>query len=95
MFVGDVASAFLAATGSAGNGRRYNIGTGVQTSDRELHRLVAQAAGAPDEPERSPARLGDLRASALDASRAAAELGWTAQVPVAEGVRRTVDYFRN
>jgi UDP-glucose 4-epimerase len=95
VFVGDVASAFLAATGSAGNGRRYNIGTGVQTSDRELHRLVAQAVGAPDEPEGSPARLGDLRASALDASRAAAELGWTAQVPVAEGVRRTVDYFRS
>ncbi|HEX5405437.1 MAG TPA: NAD-dependent epimerase/dehydratase family protein [Pseudonocardiaceae bacterium] len=94
VYVGDVAAAFLAATGPAGNGRRYNIGTGVQTSDRELHRLVAAAAGRPDQPEPAPGRLGDLRASALDASRAAAELGWTAQVPVAEGVRRTVDYFR-
>jgi UDP-glucose 4-epimerase len=95
VYVGDVAAAFLAATGSAGNGRRYNIGTGVQTSDRELHRLVAQAAGTPDQPEQAPARLGDLRASALDARRAAAELGWTPQVPIADGVRRTVEFFRN
>jgi UDP-glucose 4-epimerase len=95
VYVGDVAAAFLAATGSAGNGRRFNIGTGVQTSDRELHRLVAAAAGVPDEPEIAPARLGDLRASALDASLAAAELGWKPQATIVEGVRRTVDYFRD
>ena len=94
VYVGDVAAAFRAASGTAGNGRRYNIGTGVQTSDRELHRLVAAAAGAPDQPETAPARLGDLRASALDARRAAAEIGWTPQVTIAEGVRRTVEYFR-
>jgi UDP-glucose 4-epimerase len=95
VYVADVAAAFLAATGSAGNGRRFNIGTGVQTSDRELHRLVAEAAGVPDDPQIAPARLGDLRASALDASLAAAELGWKPQATIVEGVRRTVDYFRD
>ncbi|MGH7606018.1 MAG: NAD-dependent epimerase/dehydratase family protein, partial [Gemmatimonadales bacterium] len=94
VYVGDVVSAFVAAAGTAGGGRRYNVGTGVQTSDRELHTLVAQAANAPDEPEPAPARLGDLRASALEASAAAADLGWRPEVDVAEGVRRTVDYFR-
>ncbi|WP_020498193.1 NAD-dependent epimerase/dehydratase family protein [Sciscionella marina] len=94
VYVGDVAAAFLAAAGAAGNGRRYNIGTGVRTSDRELHGLVARAAGAADEPEYAPARLGDLRDSALDASRADIELGWRPQVDIAEGVRRTVDHFR-
>jgi UDP-glucose 4-epimerase len=94
VYVGDVAQAFLAATGTSGNGRRYNIGTGVQTSDRDLHRLAADAAEVPDRPAIAPARLGDLRASALDAGRAAAELGWRPSVPVAEGVRRTVAYFR-
>jgi UDP-glucose 4-epimerase len=95
LYVGDVAAAFLAATGLAGNGRRYNIGTGVQTTDRELHRLVAQAVGVPDAPETAPARLGDLRASSLDASLAAAELGWKPEVTVADGVRRTVAWFRS
>lgn len=95
VYVGDVATAFLTAAGPAGNGRRYNIGTGVQTTDRELHTLVAAAAGTPDEPTDAPARLGDLRASALDASRAAAELGWRPETTVAEGVRRTVEFFRD
>lgn len=94
VYVEDVVSAFVAASGEVGTARRYNIGTGVQVSDRELHTLVAKAAGAPDEPEFAPARLGDLRASALDASAAERELGWKPEVDIAEGVRRTVDFFR-
>ncbi|MBO0841068.1 MAG: UDP-glucose 4-epimerase, partial [Sciscionella sp.] len=69
-------------------------GTGVQTTDRRLHSLVARAAGAPDEPASAPGRLGDLRASALDATAARIELGWRPEIDIAEGVRRTVEYFR-
>jgi UDP-glucose 4-epimerase len=94
VFVEDVAEAFLRASGTAGGGRRYNIGTGRQTSDRELHTLVAKEIAAPDEPKLAPARLGDLRASALDATRAGEELGWRPAVDIVEGIHRTVDYFR-
>ncbi|HEU5471778.1 MAG TPA: NAD-dependent epimerase/dehydratase family protein [Actinophytocola sp.] len=95
VFVGDVVDAFIAASGPAGGGRRYNIGTGRQTSDRELHSLVAKEIGVADDPERAPARLGDLRASALDGSAAGLELGWSPRVDVVEGIRRTVEYFRS
>jgi UDP-glucose 4-epimerase len=95
VFVEDVVAAFVAASGDKGGGQRFNIGTGEQTSDRELHSLVAKAAGAADDPEFAPARLGDLRASALDNSAAQRELGWRPAVDIAEGVRRTVDYFRS
>ncbi|WP_158850683.1 NAD-dependent epimerase/dehydratase family protein [Saccharothrix deserti] len=95
VFVEDVVAAFVAASGEAGGGRRYNIGTAHQVSDRELHTLVAQAAGVPDNPEFAPARLGDLRASAIDASLAQTELGWKPEVDIATGVRLTVDYFRS
>jgi UDP-glucose 4-epimerase len=94
VYVGDVVDAFIAASGDLGGGRRYNIGTGRQTSDRELHTLVAKEIGVPDDPEFAPARLGDLRASALDSTAANADLGWRARVDIAEGVRRTVEYFR-
>jgi UDP-glucose 4-epimerase len=94
VFVEDVVAAFVAASGENGGGQRYNIGTGVQTSDRDLHSLVAKAVGVADAPELAPARLGDLRASALDASAARRELGWLPEVDIAEGVRRTVEYFR-
>lgn len=94
VFVGDVVDAFVRAAGTAGSGMRFNIGTGVETSDRQLHSLVAEAAGAADDPEHAPARQGDVPRSALDPSLAREVLGWEPQVGIAEGVRRTVDYFR-
>lgn len=95
VFVDDVVDAFVrAASVEAAAGLRFNVGTGVETSDRELHTLVAEAAGSGDDPDYAPARLGDVARSALDASRAAEVLGWTPQVPIREGVARTVDYFR-
>jgi len=90
----DVADAFVRASGQSGDRRRYNIGTGVETSDRELHSLVARAVGAHDEPDYAPARLGDVRRSAIDATRARHELGWNPTGDLASGVQHTVDYFR-
>lgn len=94
VYVDDVVAAFVLASGDTGGGRRFNVGTGVQTSDRELHTLVAEAAGAQDVPTIEPARLGDVRDSAIDGSLAGEVLGWTPKVALTEGVRRTVDYFR-
>ncbi|GAA4260797.1 NAD-dependent epimerase/dehydratase family protein [Dietzia aurantiaca] len=95
VFVDDVVDGFVRASQvEAAAGLRFNIGTGVETSDRELHTLVAEAAGATDDPEYAPARLGDVARSALDARRAGEVLGWSPQVPIREGVARTVTYFR-
>ncbi|MDV7135044.1 NAD-dependent epimerase/dehydratase family protein [Williamsia muralis] len=94
VYVDDVVQAFVLAGGELGGGQRFNVGTGAATSDRALHTLVAEAAHAPDEPVYEPARLGDVRDSSIDGSLAGAVLGWYPQVPLAEGVRRTVEYFR-
>ena len=95
VFVDDVVDAFVKASGGAGGGQRFNVGTGVETSDRQLHTAVANAVGAPDDPEFHPARLGDLKRSCLDISRGEQVLGWRPQVGLDEGVRRTVEYFRS
>jgi UDP-glucose 4-epimerase len=94
VFVADVVDAFVKASGDAGGGQRFNIGTGIETSDRQLHTVVAAAVGGPDDPEFYPPRLGDLRRSCLDIGLAERVLGWRPQVELDEGVRRTVDYFR-
>lgn len=94
VFVDDVVDAFVRASGSAGGAQRFNIGTGVETSDRQLHSVVAAAAGAPDDPEFAPARLGDVARSCLDVRKAEMVLGWRPQVALADGVQKTVDYFR-
>jgi UDP-glucose 4-epimerase len=94
VFVDDLVGAFVRAGGEVGSGQRFNAGTGVETSTRQLHSVIAAAAGAPDEPEFHPPRLGDLRKSCLDISRAKRVLGWQPKVPLADGVARTVEFFR-
>jgi UDP-glucose 4-epimerase len=95
VFVDDVVDAFVKASGEAGGGQRFNVGTGVETSVSQLHTAIASAVGAPDEPEFHPARLGDLKRSCLDISRAESVLGWRPNVKLDDGVARTVDFFRN
>ncbi|NGX06129.1 NAD-dependent epimerase/dehydratase family protein [Mycobacteroides franklinii] len=94
VFVDDVVDAFVRASGPDGGGQRFNVGTGVETSDRQLHSLVAAAAGAPDDPEFHPPRLGDLRQSCLDVGLAKNVLGWEPKVPLTAGIGRTVEFFR-
>lgn len=95
VYVGDVVRAFYLAAGDVGGGMRFNIGTSVETSDRQLHSLVAAAVGALDEPEFAPARLGDVPRSALSFARAERELGWRPEVSLEEGIAHTVDFFRD
>lgn len=93
VYVADVVDAFAKAL-ETGSGERFNIGTGVQTSDRRLHTLVAGAAGAPDEPGAAPFRLGDLPAMALDPAPALAGLGWKPRTSLEEGLAATVAWAR-
>lgn len=94
VFVDDVVDAFMKASGTAGGGQRFNIGTGVETSVRKLHSVIAAAVGALDEPQLCPPRLGDLNRSWLDIRKAESELGWRPAVPLEVGVGRTVAHFR-
>jgi UDP-glucose 4-epimerase len=95
VYVDDVVEAFVKASGDAGGGQRFNIGTSLETSDCQLHSAVAKAVGGPDDPEFHPPRLGDLKRSCLDIGLAARVLDWRPQVQLDDGVSRTVDYFRH
>ncbi len=87
VYVGDVVEALLAAVGHAGG--VFNVGTGEETSVLSLLETCAAVAGRSAEPRLEPPRLGDVGRSVLDVSRAAAELGWRARTPLAEGLART------
>ena len=86
VYAGDVAQATLAA---AGNDGVFNVGTGIETSVVDLYDLCRKVAGVELEPETAPARLGEIERSVLDASKAERELGWTPQVELEDGLRRT------
>ncbi len=88
VYVGDVVSALLGAVGRAGT---FNVATGVETDVMTVWMQLSEAAGKQVAPELADLRAGELQNSCLDASLAERELGWRAQVPIAEGLRKTYE----
>ena len=93
VFVEDVVAANALAL-ARGTGEAVNIGTGVQTSDQQVYDTIAAAVGFGAPPVYSEERKGDIQHSALAIGHARDALGWTPQVGLAEGVRRTVEALR-
>ncbi|MBV8786235.1 MAG: GDP-mannose 4,6-dehydratase [Mycobacterium sp.] len=94
VYVDDVASAFLcAADAPMATTGTFNVGTGVQTTVTELHRLIAEAVGVSCTPEYTVARSGELYASALDPTLAGQALGWKPDTDLVEGVKRTIEWL--
>jgi UDP-glucose 4-epimerase len=89
----DVALANLLATESTLTGA-YNVGTGVGTTIREMYEIIAEEAGFKGQPVYGPRREGDLEVSILSPAKIKKELGWEPNVPLKEGIRETVDFFR-
>ena len=93
VFVGDVVQANLAALEREPCGA-VNIGTGIETDVNRLAELLLQAVGSKSDVKHGPAKQGEQRRSVIDCGKAAERLGWHPTVPLAEGLRRTVDWFR-
>jgi UDP-glucose 4-epimerase len=89
VYVGDVVAAMLAAAAGSAVGGIYNVGSGIATAIRELHRLCAETAGVAQEPRFADERPGDLRHSLIDPSRAAHALHWRAVTTLAAGLAST------
>ncbi len=90
VYVGDVVRCLLAAVGY--DGGIFNVGTGEETTVLALHEACAKIAGRPSAPVLAPARVGDVRRSVLDASRAERELGWTPEESLASGLAATWEW---
>ncbi len=94
VYVGDIADAFeRAATARRTSGRAINLGSGRQTSIEELLHLVGEVRGRPLKVVRRPARRGEVRRSRADTALARAVLGFEAQVPLREGLLRTLTWW--
>lgn len=79
---------------SAVAGQSYNLADGNSTTLLELIALLNQMLGLAIEPLHQPPRVGDVRESRADISRARESLGYEPQVGFEEGLRRSIDYYR-
>lgn len=93
LHVDDMASACLHLLENYNGPSQVNVGTGVDITIKELACMVADAVGYHGDmtwdttkPDGTPQKL-------LDVSRLASA-GWTASIPLHEGLRQTVDWYR-
>ncbi len=71
-----------------------NLGNPEERTVLEIAQLVLNATGSPSALRFEARPVDDPRVRRPDISRATRLLGWTPRVPVEEGIRRTVEYFR-
>lgn len=88
-----------AATGIVDAAQRYegaepvNLGTNEEISIRDLAELIARLVGFRGELEWDTSRPDGQPRRRVDASRARELFGFDAQVPLEEGLRRTIAYY--
>ena len=93
--VSNVVRANLLAIGAdVAPGSVFNVGTGVQVTVNELYDRMAELVGSEVRPSYSPERAGDIRYSVASTTKAAGELGFTADVSWRDGLVETVGWYR-
>jgi GDP-L-fucose synthase len=95
LYVDDAARALILMAERYDDSEPVNIGTGRETSIRELAELIASEAGFEGRivwdstrPDGQPRRF-------LDTRRAEERFGFRAETPLTEGIRETIGFYRD
>ncbi|MEO1498127.1 MAG: NAD-dependent epimerase/dehydratase family protein [Planctomycetota bacterium] len=96
VFVGDVVQAnLLAADAADASGRVINVATGRHTTLLDLIAAINGALGSTVEPIFDEPRDGDIRESLADITIARQTLDYEPRVGLADGLKRSIDYYRS
>jgi nucleoside-diphosphate-sugar epimerase len=97
LYVDDAAAGIVAAATAPGiAGGTIDLGSGETASIRDIAAMIGDAVAGQAEPI-----FGDLVDRPLEPSKevdveaVSQRLGWRAGIPLAEGIRRTVDWYRD
>lgn len=94
IYAGDIAAGIIAAMNTGKANTVYNLSTQTETSLLELIELMGKAAGRTVEPKFAAPREGDINRSVLCHEAAVQNLDWQPQMDLAEGLSRTISYFK-
>jgi len=94
LYVEDAADGIVTAAEKYNGDLPVNLGSGYEISIKDLTEMIAKMTGfsgkivwQTDKPNGQPRR-------GLDVSRAKELFGWSAQVPFEEGMKRTIEWFK-
>ena len=94
IYAGDIAAGIIAAMTTDKANAVYNLSNQTETSLLELIELMAKASGKTVEPAFAAPREGDINRSMLCNEAAVQNLNWQPQMDLAEGLARTINYFK-
>jgi GDP-L-fucose synthase len=94
LYVEDAADGIVTAAEKYNGDQPVNLGSGYEISIKDLSEMIVKMTGftgtlawQTDKPNGQPRR-------GLDVSRAKELFGWSAQVPFEEGMKRTIEWFK-
>lgn len=93
VFVTDVVNANLKAM-KLGNKEVFNISTARGTSVNQLFQMLKELTQYNKNPNYAKERKGDIRTSILSYEKAKRELDWHPEVRLEEGLKKTVEWFK-
>lgn len=94
LHVDDMAAACLHLMENYDGPSQVNVGTGTDVTIKELATMVAEAVGYRGKIEWDTAKPDGTPRKLLDVSKLA-EAGWTSSIGLEEGIRSTVDWYRD
>ncbi len=94
LYVEDCADGLVRAAELYDGPEPVNLGTGVETSIRELAETIADLTGFAGEVRWDTSMPNGQPRRSLDASRAAELFGFRAETPLRAGLERTIDWYR-
>lgn len=93
LYVDDAAQAFLLALENGTPWSCLNLGTGIETSIRDLAAQIAKLVGY-EGPIHWTKALGGQQRRVLDSSKARDLLGWSPTTDLETGLKRTIEWVQ-
>jgi len=96
VYIGDVVDAYAKAAAKKANGEIINVGSGVEYSIKEVVTKTLDLMGTPVAPlfGALPDRKGEIWHLQADNSKAQKILCWKPKTSLAEGLKRTIKWFK-
>jgi UDP-glucuronate 4-epimerase len=94
-YIDDIANGVEAALASGVDFEIVNLGGAHPVTLEQLVRSIEEATGRTAKLDRQPDQPGDVPVTYASAEKAERLLGFQARVPLAEGLRRSVEWQRN
>jgi GDP-L-fucose synthase len=94
LYVEDAAEGLALAAERYNGAEPFNLGSGQEISIKDLAEKIARLTGFEGELVWDTSKPNGQPRRALDTSRACEYFGFRAQMPLEEGLRRTIDWFR-